>query len=202
MAPQKRGDVTRSRILDAARDCFSRLGYDATGVAEICRQAGLSKGAFYHHFPSKESLFLELLNRWLQGLDDQLLAIRGQAQTFSEQLLRMAGVADQVFQVAEGSLPLFLEFWTKAGRDPAVRQAIIAPYRRYQAFFAEMIQTGIARGTLQPTDAAMVSHVIVSLSVGLMIQGLLDPQGADWAQVAQQGMRMLAKCLEKKSSRK
>ena len=53
MGPQKRGEETRSRILDAAQGCFVQHGYDATGVAEICRSAGLSKGAFYHHFPSK-----------------------------------------------------------------------------------------------------------------------------------------------------
>ena len=53
MGRQKRGEETRSRILDAAQGCFVQHGYDATGVAEICRSAGLSKGAFYYHFPSK-----------------------------------------------------------------------------------------------------------------------------------------------------
>ena len=67
---QQRSMETRKRILDAAQSLFSQSGYDATGVAEICRAAGVSKGAFYHHFPSKQAIFLELLDGWLSRLDE------------------------------------------------------------------------------------------------------------------------------------
>ncbi|HPX96273.1 MAG TPA: TetR/AcrR family transcriptional regulator [Brevefilum fermentans] len=46
-----RGADTRQSILDTALSLFSKNGYDATSVAEICQQAQISKGAFYHHFP-------------------------------------------------------------------------------------------------------------------------------------------------------
>ena len=65
MARQRRGQESRERILEAAQLCFAQDGYNATGVAQICRRAGLSKGAFYHHFATKQAVFLELLNRWL-----------------------------------------------------------------------------------------------------------------------------------------
>jgi AcrR family transcriptional regulator len=53
MRTQQRGEETHARILEAAAACFGQHGYDAVGVAEICRQANVTKGAFYHHFPSK-----------------------------------------------------------------------------------------------------------------------------------------------------
>ena len=53
MATQPRGEETRTRILDAALEAFARDGYDEASVAEICRLAGVTKGGFYHHFPSK-----------------------------------------------------------------------------------------------------------------------------------------------------
>ena len=53
MATQPRGEETRTRILDAALEAFARDGYDDASVAEICRLAGVTKGGFYHHFPSK-----------------------------------------------------------------------------------------------------------------------------------------------------
>lgn len=191
MSQQPRAEETRSRILTAAQASFARYGYDATGVAEICRLANVSKGAFYHHFPSKQAMFLELLNHWLAELDMQLETARAGATTVPEALAQMAGMARLVFQAADGQLPIFLEFWTKAAHDPAVWQAMIAHYRRYQAFFADMIKAGITEGTILPVEAETTAQVIVSLAVGLVLQGLLDPHGADWGQVAQEGIRMV-----------
>ena len=62
---QKRAQLTRARILDVSTRLFSQNGYDATGVAEICAAASVSKGAFYHHFESKHSVFLAILDEWL-----------------------------------------------------------------------------------------------------------------------------------------
>jgi len=191
MSAQRRGEATRERILQAAQECFAGHGYDATGVAEICRRAGVTKGGFYHHFPSKQALFLRLLENWLSGLDALLQATRDQAATVPEALLQMTGMVRQVFQAASGQLPMFLEFWNRAARDPAIWQATVAPYRRYRAFFAAMIEAGIAEGTLRPVDPELAAQLIVSVAVGLVLQGLLDPHGADWGQVVQESMRML-----------
>ena len=199
MNPQRRGEETRLRILEAAEECFARYGYDATGVAEICRRAGVTKGGFYHHFPSKQALFLELLDSWLADLDTGLAAARAGANTVPEGLVQMAGMVRPVFQVGSGRLPMFLEFWNKAAHDPAIWQATIAPYRRYRAFFSGLVEAGIAERTLRPVDPEVVAHVIVSLAVGLVLQGSLDPEGADWGQVAKDGIQMLLEGLQRHS---
>ncbi|MDY6877859.1 MAG: TetR/AcrR family transcriptional regulator [Chloroflexota bacterium] len=195
MNPQRRGEETRAHILEAAEECFARRGYDGTGVAEICRRAGVTKGGFYYHFPSKQAVFLELLNRWLAGLDAQMEVARAGADTVPGGLLQMAGMVRQVFEMTGGQLPIFLEFLTQAAHDQAIWQATIAPYRRYRAFFSGMIEAGIVEGTLRPVDPDVVAQVIVSMAVGLVLQGLLDPQGADWGQVAEQGIQMLLEGL-------
>jgi len=202
MTSQRRGEETRSHILQAAEECFAQYGYDATSVAEICRRAGVTKGGFYHHFPSKQALFLELLERWLAELDIQLAATRAQADTIPEGLLQMAEMVRPVFQATGGQLPISLEFWTKATRDPTVRQATVAPYRRYRDFFSGMIEAGIVEGTLRSVDPEMAAQVIVSLAAGLVLQRLLDPHGADWGEVAQEGIRMLLEGLEKRQQEK
>jgi AcrR family transcriptional regulator len=167
-------------------------------VADICRRAGVSKGAFYHHFSSKQDLFLELLERWLTVLDGQLEQVRTRGATVPEQLIDMTGLIRQVFQVAEHQLPIFLEFWTKAAHDPVIWEATMAPYRRYRAFFARMVESGITEGTLHPVDPDTAARVIVSLAVGLVVQGLLDTEGADWGQVAEEGIQMFLQGIEKK----
>jgi len=193
MSPRTTGPETHARILDAAGECFAREGYDATGVAEICSTAGVSKGAFYHHFPSKQAVFLSLLDRWLGMLDEQLLAITQQPGTAAQAMQRIAGMSRGVFQSARGQLPMFLEFWTQSAHDPTVWRAAIAPYQRYREFFSLLIETGMAEGSFRPADPKTAGPVLVALAVGVLLQGLMDPDGADWSAVMQQGVDLLSR---------
>jgi AcrR family transcriptional regulator len=61
--PQARSEATRQKILDAARDLFSEVGYAAAGLGEIIERAGMTKGALYHHFDSKEALATALIDQ-------------------------------------------------------------------------------------------------------------------------------------------
>src|SRR5512147_2689837 len=94
---QQRAEETRSRILDVAGELFAERGYDATSVADICQQAGVTKGAFYHHFASKQSVFLELRDRWLEPLEAQLTLPRGEGETLPQLLQHVADMVQQVF---------------------------------------------------------------------------------------------------------
>ena len=55
---------SRERLLDAALHEFRSRGYAATTVDDLCRAAGVGKGSFFHHFPSKEALALEAVGHW------------------------------------------------------------------------------------------------------------------------------------------
>ena len=193
---QSRAEETHTSLLEAAAECFAQHGYDAASVAEICRCAGVSKGAFYHHFSSKQALFLELLDAWLAKLDTQLDAARLGAPTIPEGIRRMVETARPVFEMSDAYFPIFLEFLTRASREPAVWRATIEPYRRYSAFFTRLIEAGIEEGSLRRVDAEMAAQVLVSLAVGLLLQGLLDPEGTEWGQVALEGVQMLLEGLE------
>ena len=195
---EQRSEETRSRLLMAAEACFAQTGYDATAVAEICQHAGVTKGAFYHHFSSKQEVFLNLLNRWLAGLDAQLATLRDDASSVPDALAAMAGLVPEVLRAADGHLPIYLEFWSKAARDPLVWQATIEPYRRYHDFFAGMIEAGASEGTLRPAHPETVARVIVALAVGLLLQALLDPERTDWELVWQEGVKVLLNGLAKR----
>jgi len=200
MTHQQRSDETRAHILTAAAECFTRTGYDATGVAEICAHAGVSKGAFYHHFPSKQAAFMALFEQWLSGIDGQLRAVRGANESVPARLLGLAGIVTAVFESAVGQVPMFLEFWRQASREPAVWQATIEPYRRFRDAFAELIAQGVAEGSLRPVDPQATARVLVSLGVGLVLQGILDPEDADWGRTADDAVRVLLEGVQKASA--
>ncbi|MEB4210089.1 TetR/AcrR family transcriptional regulator [Mycobacterium sp. 94-17] len=63
MAPQARSEVTRQKILDAAMGLFGEVGYAAAGLGEIIERAGMTKGALYHHFDSKEALATAIIEQ-------------------------------------------------------------------------------------------------------------------------------------------
>ncbi len=187
---QNRAGETRSRILRAAAECFTQAGYDATGVAEICARAGVSKGAFYHHFPSKQAAFLALFDTWIAGLDERILAALEAGETAPARLRQLTGLVERVFDSAAGQVPLFLEFWRQATTQPEVWQATVAPYRRFHDSFARLITQGIAEGTLKPVDPGEAGRALVSLGAGLVLQGLVDPNGADWRRVTETAVEL------------
>ena len=188
---QERSQETRSRILQSAVKLFAEKGYEASGVAEICSQSTVSKGSFYHHFHSKQSLFIELLKDWLQGLDVELARVLRSATSVPEGLLAMAGQMKGVFSAADGSIQLFLEFWQQARREPRVWKEFISPYRRYQQYFGRIIARGIDEGSIRPLDAKVAGQALVALAVGILVQGVLDPKGGQWDKVARNAVEML-----------
>jgi TetR/AcrR family transcriptional regulator, transcriptional repressor for nem operon len=60
-----RGEA-RARLIEAARSLVRRKGYAATSVDELCTAAGVTKGAFFHHFLSKEALGVALIDDWTE----------------------------------------------------------------------------------------------------------------------------------------
>jgi AcrR family transcriptional regulator len=188
---QQRSEETRNHILEAATILFSKSGYDATGVAEICQAAGVSKGAFYHHFPTKQAVFMALLNSYLNGIDSGFTQMRQEIHDIPQTIIQMAEMAGTLFQSANIHLPIFLEFWTQANHDPQIWEAAISPYRRYQSYFARMIQEGIDEGAIQPIDPHLAARVLVALAVGLLMESLFDPQITDWPEEAKQSVDLL-----------
>jgi AcrR family transcriptional regulator len=188
---QLRGEETHNRILSAATELFSKSGYDATGVAEICQAAGVSKGAFYHHFPTKQAVFMELLNSYMNRIETGFNLMRQEIHNVPQAILQMAEMVGALFQATDMHLPIFLEFWTQANHDQKVWELTVAPFQRFQSYFAEMIREGIDEGSLHPIDPHQAARVLVSLSVGLLMESLLNPQVTNWQTEARQSLELL-----------
>lgn len=197
---QQRGEETRSHILDVAGELFAGRGYDATSVADICARAGVTKGAFYHHFKSKQMVFLELRDRWLAPLETQLTLARDPAETLPQLLQHVADMASAMFAEAgeERRQQVFLELLSAARQDPTILPALLAPMHRYREWFAQLINVGSKEGTLRKVDRELAAQILVSLGFGLVMLSLLDPHGGDWGDIASRAMPLLMQGLEPK----
>jgi hypothetical protein len=131
-----------------------------------------------------------LLQEWLLGLDRELGKAMTRSASVPEGLMAMASEMKGVFGAEDGRLQLFLEFWQQARRDPKVWEELMAPFRRYREYFAAIIQKGIDEGSLAPQDPQAAAHALVALAVGIVIQDVLDPVGADWYRVLQDAVKL------------
>lgn len=74
MPMQARAEATRRKIIDSAVDLFSELGYGETGLADVLQRAGVSKGAFYYHFESKEAVASAIIAEFDRRCDEIMCA--------------------------------------------------------------------------------------------------------------------------------
>ncbi|NQU30229.1 MAG: helix-turn-helix transcriptional regulator, partial [Anaerolineae bacterium] len=70
MTPHPR--VGRDHILDIAETLFTEHGYKSASIREIAHDCGVTNAAIYYHFPNKESLFMEVMQRHAERLHDQM----------------------------------------------------------------------------------------------------------------------------------
>ncbi len=197
---QQRSQNTRNQLLDAALSSFAARGYAAASVDDICQAAGVSKGAFYHHFASKQALFLALLYRWLNAFESQVAALQGRGLPAGATLTEMADLAAPLFRDAAGQLPLFLDFWSQAARESAVWEATLAPFARYRQFFAGLIAGGVAKGDLKPVNTETASRAVMALALGLLLQSVLEPTAADWGLITQESVQIMLRGLMQETS--
>ena len=168
MAPRPPRDEVRARLLEAASSVFAQKGFAAASVEDVARAAGLTKGAIYSNFASKDDLFFALLGehvarRFLAVAEVRDIGAVGDA-------LMRAAVDDADWQL------LFLEFWQRAIRDPGAREQFVTHRRELRAAMAEAIDARAAElGQPLPMPARDLATIFLALSNGLAIEHLADP---------------------------
>ena len=111
--------------------------------------------------------------------------MQNNSQNALDALVEMTRVFRSIFDSSSAKVPVFLEFLTKAAREPELRAAALEPYRRYQRYFTQIIEQGVREGTVRADEPEKAAQLLVSLAVGLVLQGVLDPDAADWGGVAE-----------------
>ena len=192
---QKRSQKTQEKILSTSYNLFMLQGYDQTGVAQICATAEISKGAFYHHFPSKHEVLMNLIGNWLQGIDLRFEIIQNEALSTPQKMNLMAAELNEIFVRAD-QLPMFLEIWIQSIRDPSVSKKVISPYYKYISFFEEIFNQGILEGSFSTEiNTHYSSKLIMAFAMGLILQCLIEPHGEDWQNISNFGLEKILLAL-------
>jgi len=148
---------TRQSLVDAGRHLFVSKGYFNTGTEEIVREAGVTRGALYHHFGSKKALFLEVFNAIQIGLTSAAAPLKE---------------SDDAFVRLEAGLLGFLD----ASTTPEIQQVILIDgpavlgwplWRELEASYGLgsiqlLLSNAIAQGTLREQPLDVLSHILLA----------------------------------------
>lgn len=188
-----RSKTTKNSILKAAAICFAEKGYDKTDVDEICRRANLTKGAFYHHFSSKQELFLNMLEQWVKRLAAQLDLNELKSGSTLDLILSIPEKFEPAFEEVDKQLPIFLQLYIKAISDEDLNRIVLKSYMEFLTFFTAIIKKGIREGSIKKVNPDDAAKVLFSLTIGLLMQGLLNPKAGDWVELARKSILMVLK---------
>ena len=160
--------ATRQKILEAAFEKIHRQGFQATGLGDILAATGVTKGAFYHHFPSKMELGYALVEEhlkdyvsqwWLAPMEDSDDPIEDLARLIHDRLT--SGVPE----IAEHGCPLNNLAQEMAAVDEGFRQRLEGLYRSWRKGVARAFRRGQQHGRVRgdvDTEAA-AAFVIAAL---------------------------------------
>jgi len=195
---QQRSEDTRKAIIEAAEELFTQQGYLSAGVAEICKAAGVSKGAFYHHFETKQAVFMQLLEDRLTIINQAMQQVIDDERQVPDALMSLASMGKLLFLSEGKHLNIIMEFWEQARHDPKTWKAAGAPYELYREFLSRIIQKGVSEGSLRDVNPDDVSRLIIAIATGLMLQGVMDTEGEAWGQTIEKYIEILIEGVRKK----
>jgi AcrR family transcriptional regulator len=181
---RRRAEHRPDELLDAALSLFVERGYAHTSVAQIARAAGVSKGAVYLYFPSKQALLEGLVKRAVRPVSTAALAALhtkpGSTRTALAAFLRQ--IAHRLADPQAIAVPRIVMREAAAAPEIAemYRREILAPTL---PVLADMIRRGIASGELRPVDPELtirsimgpiVTHLLLAEVFGVRPEGGLS----------------------------
>lgn len=153
---QERSRTRRQKVLDAALRVFAERGYSETAVDEIARASETSKGGLYFHFPSKQALFLALLD---EASDALLERVKTAMAAERDPLARGDAALREVLHVFGGHrllARLLLVEALGAGAEFAAR--LNALHTDFAGLIAGCLDEAVADGQIPSCDTRIVAH--------------------------------------------
>ena len=169
---QERSTRRRERILDAAFTVFSQRGYRQAGVDEVGRQAETSKGGVYFHFPTKESLFLELLRTTADRLVGKVERAIEDVPDPIERADVALGTVLGVFAGHRTMARLFLIDAVGAGAE--FQAELQRLHQRFSGLIAEQLEAAVAEGIIPPLDTQVAGMAWFGALNEVVMRWLMD----------------------------
>ncbi len=172
-------DTRKSQILEAAMNVFSRRGFHEARMDDIVQESGLSKGALYWYFKSKDEVILSILDNLFERELSGLKGLQDQEGAASDLLSEFMQLTIHELQQMARLLPIAYEFYALAFRNHTVREAAKRYLQTYINLLTPLIQRGIDQGAFQPVNPEETAISVCAMIEGTLLLWVFDPERVD-----------------------
>jgi len=172
---KRSADATKDQLFDAATRLFRELGYEATSHADISAEADIGRTTFYEHFASKEDLLVQLVQRDLPVLIDEMLAGVDHNLPADDRL----HILTVQFVEFVGTDHLGLILHTEVPRlSEEAQLAIAASHRALSNEVMDIYRAGVAAGTFAILPGPVIGRLIqeTMMAGGRVVMDLPEPK--------------------------
>ncbi len=163
-------EAAKSKIVEAARLVFSEKGYHDSTMDDVAKEVGVSKGALYSYYKSKEDLLKEISLQGHQTLRT-ILSETGACSSLEEALEK---VYTMITEKYKGNLHTQFEIVALASHDEQIRKIVFVDYQKdigaVDAFIEEKKKQGVMRTDV---DARVLAELFTALYMGTLAKLLI-----------------------------
>lgn len=177
---------TKEHLLRCAFQKYLDPGVHAVSMNEIIRASGLTKGAFYHYFPSKEALFDETLERFFFSYFEKFPFQSNPEVPFREKLEEARRLGTSMFQeIAQVSgnprnlANYYILLLHVHRHHSGFSERMVRYFERFKEYLEVQLRQGIASGEVRDDlDPALMADHLYSLMEGILLTGIVDDPAA------------------------
>jgi AcrR family transcriptional regulator len=174
-------NARRAQIMDAARACFGRKGFARSTIQDICREAGLSPGAIYRYFNSKNDIVFAIGDESREAVLGMIEEMKGR-HTALEILdcigERFFGLLAE--PIADQGMLAHPELWAETLRNPEMREHTLHSMQAWRDALAALIEKGQGEGVFgREIDPEACAMVLIASFEGLQLQLARNPELVD-----------------------
>jgi AcrR family transcriptional regulator len=160
MRQEKRKELTREKILQAAKQVFAQKGYAGTSIAEVVKKSKLARGTFYLHFQSVEQVLNALLQEIFIDIQRYLTDMQVEALDHKNFKLQLGNLAKSLLSVFQNHKETVILLLTTMNSEPKIRTQTVWFQELMQASIRVMLDRGVSSGRLKKFDTELMSFLV------------------------------------------
>jgi AcrR family transcriptional regulator len=196
-----RPDVSEERktqILQAATKVFTNHGFANARMDDIVAESGLSKGALYWYFDSKDAIIISILDQIFDYETTHIREILEREDSAKAKLEVFVDTTIKDLEKMKPLMPIFIDFWSLSVRKKSINQAIKRYYQNFFDLIEPIIKLGIKQGEFRPANIGETALALGAIFEGTILFYIYFPDSVDFEKQFRSNLDLILEGLIRK----